>query len=155
MNNVAIRMSNNDWRYLTFVLMGSGVILRSCSNPWGTRGWDPSADPQSWFADLTTEEFPHFTPLGTGPGGLLQCWLQTLNNAVLSCTVWDLFAEPYCRQLSAEHCLGQAQGWAAEILSSLQLFPFFNYFSYVKLEQRGFFSKQNKWGIPCQRSSLV
>ena len=75
---------------------------------------------------------------------LLQCWLQTLNNAVLSCTVWDLFAEPYCRQLSAEHCLGQAQGWAAEILSSLQLFPFFNYFSYVKLEQRGFFSKQNK-----------
>lgn len=32
-------MSDNDWRYLTLGLMGSGVVLRSCSQPWGRRGF--------------------------------------------------------------------------------------------------------------------
>lgn len=144
MNNVAVKMSNSDWRYLTSVLMCSGVILQSCSNQCGEEGVRSSSRTSVTVCSPHNSRIPQFTPLGTGPGGLLQCWLQTLNNAVLSCTVWDLFAEPHWRQLSAEHCLGQAQGWAAEILSSLQLFLFFNYLSCVKAEQRGFVSKQNK-----------
>lgn len=56
-------MSNNDGRYLTFVLMGSRVILRSCCNPWGWRGgkmlWP---DPQWFFTSLSAAELHQFTP---------------------------------------------------------------------------------------------
>lgn len=77
MNNVAIKMSNNDWRYLTFVLMGSRVILRSCSNPWGGEGVRCYGQILSCCSEASN--YTSLRQLWIGPVGFLQYWLQTLN----------------------------------------------------------------------------
>lgn len=79
-------MSNNDWRYLTFGLMGSGVVLRSCSQPWGWRGSMLGRAARKAQA----AESAQLCMGWCSPGSKMRI------NAVLSCTASRWIAQPRC-----------------------------------------------------------
>lgn len=141
MNNVAIKMSNNDWRYLTFGLMGSGVGLRSCSHPWGQRGFDAGL---CWL--LTRLRQQNLTSCGWGDAALAPNSKLMLSSAALpqiglqnpvADTAQSLVLPPW------------PQGWAHTDFISFSTFPSF-IISVLSNLSTGVFAATTELGPPCQ-----
>lgn len=130
MNNAAIKMSNNDWRYLTFGLMGSGVVLRSCSHPWGQKGFDAGL---CWL--LTRLRQQNRTSCGWGYAALAPNSKLMLSSAALP----QIGLQNPVADTAQSCCCSPpppARGVGSHRFYQLFNFSLIHYFSSVKLEQR-------------------
>lgn len=131
-------MSNNDDRYLTSVLMGSRVILRSCSNP---RGWRRGKmlwpDPQWLFTSS------RITPVYSCCGlGLFVLAALAPNSELMlsSAALFQMGLQNAVADTALSIALpGQAEGWALadRCYQLLHSFPLISCFGCIKVEQRG------------------
>lgn len=141
MNNAAIKMSDNDWRYLTFGLMGSGVVLRSCSQPWG-------AERVGCWAAHRAQNRSSWGRVRAAPSPNSKLQIPNASCPQLHCLGLDC-KTLLLTQLGALCFPPRPEGWARTDFISFSTSPSF-IISVLSNLSRGFCSNQRELGPLCQ-----